>query len=549
MRLFVFILIFISLTACDQKEEPNNIWSTDDLRLAVDRKDTKADVVYYHLNNPEDKEALFLIGRMGDEATCQQMASHLKSEKAEIREAVLYGLTNCWTESARLALREFPLEKASPSERRYWAQAFGYHAKEEDVPLLIAAFKKQPETELLYGLMQAIVYSRKNVGELAEMPWESVFALIESDQSMALSLYFVNRLQAIETIIPYKSAKDIYTAAQSRKNNDAQIQALRLLSNYEESRPMFTQMLKGIDSCEKGEETSLDSLYMRRRLAVLQFSPKWEDEAWLEAIKDVRAGACDQAAYLAVVYSLSRGIEFDYAAYINHSAPSIAFEAYAKIYDKTPQAVQAQLIKMLTGPHYYKAWKALNILAREEAGRAVVMDHVNEIEIDAIKTDAEYRLAIAEIPNDTSQRPSPRIIQPEDEIVARLETSQGIIKIKLHSENVAAVHFRDLIKAGGMDGMVWHRIIPNFVAQAGQSESSIANDWHAIRDEWGGQHTVGSVGLATAGRDTGSAQFFINVNYNQHLDGRYTVFGVVVEGLENAFAMMEGDMIVKAIIE
>ena len=70
----------------------------------------------------------------------------------------------------------------------------------------------------------------------------------------------------------------------------------------------------------------------------------------------------------------------------------------------------------------------------------------------------------------------------------------------------------------------------------------------SIREEWThvSIHDIGSVGVATAGRDTGGTQFFINTGHNLHLDGRYTVFGRVEEGLSAAFDLHEGDMILEA---
>jgi cyclophilin family peptidyl-prolyl cis-trans isomerase len=89
--------------------------------------------------------------------------------------------------------------------------------------------------------------------------------------------------------------------------------------------------------------------------------------------------------------------------------------------------------------------------------------------------------------------------------------------------------FVEMAGAGWFDGLTLHRVVPNFVLQGG---SPGANEYEGgadfRRDEVGGQHRRGTVGISTRGRDTGDGQLFINLVDNLNLDHEYTVIGEVV---------------------
>jgi cyclophilin family peptidyl-prolyl cis-trans isomerase len=107
-----------------------------------------------------------------------------------------------------------------------------------------------------------------------------------------------------------------------------------------------------------------------------------------------------------------------------------------------------------------------------------------------------------------------------------------------------AARFARLARAGYFDGLTIHRVAPNFVVQGG---SPGANEYSGAgpftRDELGVSNRRGTVGLSTRGRDTGDAQFFINLVDNIRLDHEYTVFGVVVRGMDVVDGLLEGAVI------
>ena len=107
--------------------------------------------------------------------------------------------------------------------------------------------------------------------------------------------------------------------------------------------------------------------------------------------------------------------------------------------------------------------------------------------------------------------------------------------------------FVSLARAGYFDGLAFHRWAPNFVIQGGSpGANEYQGDGPYTRDEVGGSHWRGTVGVSTRGHDTGDGQIFINLVDNVRLDHDYTVFGVVSEGLDVVDAVLEGAVIERA---
>ena len=129
-----------------------------------------------------------------------------------------------------------------------------------------------------------------------------------------------------------------------------------------------------------------------------------------------------------------------------------------------------------------------------------------------------------------------------------LETSKG--KILMHVEAMKApgtvMAIAELIEEGYYDGKLFHRVVPNFVAQAG---CPYGDGWggqdFSIRSEFSDlEYGTGTVGMASAGKDTESCQWFITHSPTPHLNGRYSIFAYVAEGMEVVQQLEVGDRII-----
>jgi cyclophilin family peptidyl-prolyl cis-trans isomerase/HEAT repeat protein len=128
-----------------------------------------------------------------------------------------------------------------------------------------------------------------------------------------------------------------------------------------------------------------------------------------------------------------------------------------------------------------------------------------------------------------------------------IETIKGDIKILLYPEKApfTVMNFLKLAGKGFYRGMVFHRIVPNFVIQGGDPRG---DGWggpgYSIRSEFSDlTYDEGYVGMASSGKDTEGSQFFITQSPQPHLDGRYTIFGKVISGMDKVFQMQSDDRV------
>jgi cyclophilin family peptidyl-prolyl cis-trans isomerase/HEAT repeat protein len=149
----------------------------------------------------------------------------------------------------------------------------------------------------------------------------------------------------------------------------------------------------------------------------------------------------------------------------------------------------------------------------------------------------------------TTETPDDSDIERALRRTVRLHTSRGLILLRMRREApLTATHFVHLVEDGFYDGIEFHRVEPAFVVQGGDPTGSGFEGSDAlIREEISSlEHHRGMVGIATAGKDTGSSQFFMNHTANRHLDGRFTIFAQVVSGMDVVDRIEVGDEIFSA---
>lgn len=138
-------------------------------------------------------------------------------------------------------------------------------------------------------------------------------------------------------------------------------------------------------------------------------------------------------------------------------------------------------------------------------------------------------------------------------IAARVQTTRGTFVLELRGDLApATVHsFVALAGDGYFDGTEIHRVVPNFVVQAGDpTGTGMGDPGYTLRCENSPQpYRRGTAGMALSGKDTGGSQFFVALSPQPHLDGNYTVFGEVAAGMEVLDRIEEGDEIVAVRIE
>lgn len=135
-----------------------------------------------------------------------------------------------------------------------------------------------------------------------------------------------------------------------------------------------------------------------------------------------------------------------------------------------------------------------------------------------------------------------------DSSIAAVKTTKGVIRIKLFKKIApgSVCNFVSLINQKFYSGKAFHRVVPNFVIQTGCPRGDgYGSPDYSIRTEVPqmSYDAEGYVGMASAGQDTESSQWFITHSATPHLDGNYTIFGKVVEGMDVVHKIQVGDKI------
>ncbi len=122
--------------------------------------------------------------------------------------------------------------------------------------------------------------------------------------------------------------------------------------------------------------------------------------------------------------------------------------------------------------------------------------------------------------------------------IAEFETNMGNFKIELYSDlaPITVKNFTDLANKNFYDGVIFHRVIDNFMIQGGDpTGTGRGGPGYTIPDEFGEglrHNAPGILSMANAGPNTGGSQFFITLVKTPWLDGRHAIFGHVIEGME-----------------
>ncbi len=141
----------------------------------------------------------------------------------------------------------------------------------------------------------------------------------------------------------------------------------------------------------------------------------------------------------------------------------------------------------------------------------------------------------------------PMVIDPAKRYSATIATERGDIVVELYADKVPATvnNFVFLARDGYYDGVTFHRVIANFMAQTGDpTGTGRGGPGYKFSDEFEPslRHDgPGVLSMANAGPNTNGSQFFITHKATPHLDGKHAVFGRVVEGMDVVYSIPERD--------
>jgi peptidyl-prolyl cis-trans isomerase B (cyclophilin B) len=137
----------------------------------------------------------------------------------------------------------------------------------------------------------------------------------------------------------------------------------------------------------------------------------------------------------------------------------------------------------------------------------------------------------------------------------KIETDKGAINLDLFPEYapVTVNNFVALVRDGFYNGIVFHRVINDFMIQGGDpTGTGMGGPGYNFEDEFSGNplvHETGSLSMANAGPGTNGSQFFITHSPQPHLNGKHTVFGKVTSGQDVVDRISQGDAMIKVTVE
>ena len=163
----------------------------------------------------------------------------------------------------------------------------------------------------------------------------------------------------------------------------------------------------------------------------------------------------------------------------------------------------------------------------------------------------------------TYSSPPSMVIDTSKQYTAIIETEKGNLMLELFAKDVPVTvnNFVFLARDGFYDGSTFHRVIPGFMAQGGDpTGTGTGNPGYRFADEFTAHtHEAGVISMANSGPNTNGCQFFITYAPQNGLDGKHTVFGHLIEGMDvlekltprdpNQNPQFEGDEIMRIIIE
>ncbi len=153
----------------------------------------------------------------------------------------------------------------------------------------------------------------------------------------------------------------------------------------------------------------------------------------------------------------------------------------------------------------------------------------------------------------TYSAPPPMLIDTSKQYIAIIETEKGNLVLELFAKDVPMPvnNFVFLAREGFYNGTIFHRVVPDFVVQGGDpTGTGTGTPGYYFADEFTEHtHIAGALSMANSGPNTNGCQFFITYTPQHGLDGKHSVFGQLIEGMDVLQAIEQGDTVTRIVIE
>jgi len=550
LRIILISIILLSFQIQTQANDP----LLEQLLEAADQRNVNSPTFSRVLagnNKQYQKQALLALGRIGGHPATIKISPFLYSKDEDLRSMAAFSLGISTDIGAHKLLKMRLNTETSPGVISRLLIAIGNVGEPKDAIASILPFLNNPQDKVVAAACDALTlawtFNRDRVSVPNSSQVYRLLALSKTNQIIAEHcLFTLSRLSREPALFDLKL---LATLAETVTEVEAKLLLIRIMGAMNNMQFLndFTKTLKSSPSSRLKAE------------AASAIAALFSDEKNTQHLEAIKLASLDPSSHVKVnlINSLKLKKEFtqltevvielskDKSAWVRHQAMTALFAIQA-------EKMHKQFLSLVGAKSFESQQAALNILRLYK-----LEDHNKHLQLLAksrhkgIKSIAS-RLLNNEDADAEEEVPASKTIKGKVAYALaakrmNIKTSRGNIIIQLStSAAFTSANFYQLAKAGFYDGLIFHRVVPNFVVQGGDPESTgQGGPGFSIREELSLQnHSRGSLGIATSGKDTGGSQFFFNNSNNIHLNNNYTVFAHILEGIEIIDRFEVGDKII-----
>ena len=551
---------------------------TASIAVAVDNRNAESSLFNTALQSNNEKlqiAAITGLGRIGGDSIIEQVAPYIVNSNPKIRRSVVFalGLSNS-PKAAKYLWKQLNVEKSELVKQEiYLALASTGNGSDQTIVQFLTRFldtsKKQQDLETqksIYQSLAMIMVFKPNIakefGAMAngkKIDIKRLLDLFSEDNQLSYSVGFLlNRIPEVHNLIRIPQLQPLLSKITSVQNKKmlAKLIAKVVMSNHRANRRILSWLI------EQSELTDV-SLASESIRAMSQFTNIPQAKIQLGKLQASSNLVIAQTALRTLAESPLKGREIIalFKNQLKSENAGVVAEAMNGLITRQEQDDMTWALKIMSHSSRFVKVKFIQLIAAKDKdafqnviGRMaqdsdkIVADYATSIYAKSIYAKSNIEKSASAASTANKSRPIGDALNSAGQKIL-LKTTAGEITLLMNNQAPFTTdNFLLLVKSGFYDGSFFSRVIGNFVAQGGdpigngEGSSSLT-----IREEISYlPHVVGGVGMATAGKDTGDSQFFINTNRNLHLDRHYTIFAEVIEGLDVAFRLSQGDQIISA---
>jgi HEAT repeat protein/cyclophilin family peptidyl-prolyl cis-trans isomerase len=496
----------------------------------------------HHFDARIRAEAAQAMARAADKATIPAMLIAIHDPDAGVAWRAIYGLEK--NEYDRVGKSITPLlENRNPLVRQYTARTLGKQTYEDGVDQLVAV--------LIDRDIRVAVNASRALGEIGEddaaQPLGELAAKHPSHHARKASMEALGEIRE-------KDVNDYMIRALLDQSVGVRIAATQALAKtLGKGADVFISQTvdDGSRLVRAAAIESYGTAGLKDRIALLMEEAEWNDDPMvrsaavrgLSQLEDDSIGPflvkkLSDKDWVVATEAVTALGECDY-----QPAVKPLMQVYATRVARNDVNIRIAALKVLG------QWQSLEAVVLAQGAltdpdkriRSAAMELLEGVGADTVEVMSDR--AIYEENFDRTRRRS--LSAPLGLRRAVIDTPHGKIELELFGDDAiqTVANFINLAEAGFYNGLTFHRVAPNFVVQGGCPRGDGWGDaGYYIRSEFT-QHRYdeGYVGIATDGKDTGGSQFFITLSPQPHLDGRYTIFGRVTNGMDVVWKIDQGD--------